>query len=204
MRSFCLRGFRVKVARRRLTYFFPREKFKFVNVANLKIKVIPRRPRTFLEDIYVVEIARGLFTTIRHLLKHLVLRKKMLTFEYPEQPKPIPEDYRAEHRLMKRPDGTVRCTACMLCATACPADCIEIVAAESPDPKIEKYPTVYNVNLLRCVFCGLCVEACPVDAVRMDTQKIDMAGFTREEFILDIDYLLENHPQGKSPISIAP
>ena len=170
----------------------------------LKIKVIPRRPLSFWERIYVVEAVRGLLTTLMHLVKHLFGLEKVMTYEYPEQPKPIPEDYRAEHRLMKRPDGAVRCTACMLCATACPAECIEIVAAESPDPKIEKYPTVYNINLLRCVFCGLCVEACPCDAIRMDTQKIDMAGYTREEFILDINYLLENHPEGKSPFSIAP
>lgn len=171
--------------------------------ADLKVKVIARRPRTFLENIYIFEIVRGLGTTAKHLLKHMLGFQKMPTFEYPEQIKPIPEDYRAEHRLMQRPDGTVRCTACMLCATACPANCIEIIAAENPDPKIEKYPSVYNINLLRCVFCGLCVEACPVDAVRMDTQKIDMAGFTREEFIKDIDYLLQNHPEGKSPYSIA-
>lgn len=170
----------------------------------LKIKVIPRRPRTFWEQVYVFEIVRGLATTIKHLGKHLLGLEKMPTYEYPEQLKPVSEDYRAEHRLMKRPDGTVRCTACMLCATACPADCIEIVAAENPNPHVEKYPSVYSINLLRCVFCGLCVEACPCDAIRMDTKKIDMAGFTREEFILDINYLLENHPEGMSPTSIAP
>jgi len=62
---------------------------------------------------------------------------------------------------------------------------------------------IHNINLLRCVFCGLCVEACPCDAIRMDTQKIDMAGYTREGFVLDINYLLNNHPEGKSPFSIA-
>ena len=170
----------------------------------ISVKVMERRSVTGWEKVYLFEIIRGLSTTMRHLLKHLLRLEKMPTYEYPEQPKPIPVDYRAEHRLMHRPDGLVRCTACMLCATACPAECIEIVAAENPDPKIEKYPTTYNINLLRCVFCGLCVEACPCDAIRMDTQKIDMAGYTREEFILDIDYLLGNHPEGKSPVSVAP
>lgn len=171
---------------------------------SIKVKVIRRKPLTFLEKIYIVEVVRGLATTIKHLLKHLLGIEKIQTFEYPEQKKPIPEGYRSEHRLMQRPDGTVRCTACMLCATACPAECIEIVAAEHPNPKIEKYADVYNINLLRCVFCGLCVEACPCDAIRMDTKKIDMAGFTREEFILNKDYLLHNHPEGVSPFSIAP
>lgn len=169
-----------------------------------KVKVLTRRPPSFIERLYLVSVLQGLWTTLSHLLKHLFGLEKMPTFEYPEQPKPIPEGYRAEHRLMKRPDGSVRCTACMLCATACPADCIEIVAAENPDPRIEKYPVVYTINLLRCVFCGLCVEACPCDAIRMDTKKIDMAGYTREEFILDINSLLKNHPEGMSPTSIAP
>ena len=75
---------------------------------------------------------------------------------------------------------------------------------ENPDPKIEKNPQVFNINLLRCVFCGLCVEACPVDAIRMDTKKIDMAGYTRDEFILDINTLLNNHPEGMSPTSVVP
>lgn len=169
-----------------------------------KVKILSRRPLGFWEKTYLVAVVRGLGTTLKHLLKHLFRLEKMPTFEYPDQLKPIPEGYRAEHRLMKRPDETVRCTSCMLCATACPADCIEIVAKENPDPQIEKQPEVFNINLLRCVFCGLCVEACPVDAIRMDTKKIDMAGYTREEFILDINYLLNNHPKGMSPYSIAP
>ena len=177
---------------------------RLVNTESFKVKILKRRPMTIWEKVYIFAIARGLLTTLSHLIKHTLGLEKMPTFEYPEKPKPIPDGYRAEHRLMKRPDGTVRCTACMLCATACPADCIEIIAGESPDPKIEKYPTDYNINLLRCVFCGLCVEACPVDAIRMDTKKIDMAGFTREEFIVDINYLLNNHPNGISPTSIAP
>ena len=157
-----------------------------------------------MQRFYLVDILKGLLVTGRHFFKHFLRLEKIRTYEYPEVVKPIPEGYRAEHRLLLRPDGNIRCTACMLCATACPAECIEIVAAENPDPKIEKYPTVYNLNLLRCVFCGLCVEACPCDAIRMDTKKIDMAGYTREEFILDINYLTNNHPPGVSPVSIAP
>lgn len=156
-----------------------------------------------IQRFYIWEILKGMVVTGRHLLSHLLCLKKIETFEYPENPKPLPEDYRAEHRLMLRDDESVRCTACMLCATACPADCIEIVAKENPDPAIEKQAAVYNINLLRCVFCGLCVEACPCDAIRMDTQKMDMAGFTREEFIRDMNYLMKNHPKDKSPYSIA-
>ncbi len=173
-------------------------------VGGLKVKTLNRRPMTLLERLYVVSAFKGLLITLSHLVRNMMGRRKLPIYEYPEKPKPIPADYRAEHRLMKQEDGSVRCTACMLCATACPAECIEIVAKENPNPDIEKQAEVYNINLLRCVFCGLCVEACPVDAIRMDTQKIDMAGFTREEFILDIDYLVNNHPNGLDPYSVVP
>ncbi len=166
--------------------------------------LILKKPRLkFWEKIYLGAIAQGLWITLRHALRNMITQKGILTYEYPEKIKPIPEDYRAEHRLMQRPDGSVRCTACMLCATACPAHCIEIVAQEHPDPTIEKQPVVYNIDLLRCVFCGFCVEACPCDAIRMDTQKVDKAEYERPDFVVDIHYLLNNHPENKSPYSIA-
>ena len=165
--------------------------------------IAKRPPLSFFDRIYVGAIFRGMWITLRHALRNLLHPDKIMTYEYPEMKKPLPDHYRAEHRLMQRPDGTPRCTACMLCATACPADCIEIVAAEHPDPRVEKYPAVYNINLLRCVYCSLCVEACPCDAIRMDTKKIEQAGYSREHFIVDKDYLMNNHPEDKSPYSIA-
>ena len=173
----------------------------------MAIRVVPLPEKSYRltgwEKIYLIEVLRGLATTGAHLLKNLLGVGNIQTYEYPEETKAIPEGYKAEHRLMLRPDGRIRCTACMLCATACPSACIEIEAAESPDPRIEKYPAVYSINQLRCVYCGLCVDACPCDAIRMDTQKVDKSGYTREDFILDIQYLQKNHPKGVSPYSIA-
>ena len=162
---------------------------------------VSRRSLTLWERLYLPEIFRGLMITGRHLVFNLMRPGRMPTVSWPEVKRAFSKNYRAEHRLMRRPDGSVRCTACMLCQTACPAHCIDIEAGEHPDPAVEKFPVKFDIDLLRCVFCGLCVEACPCDAIRMDTDKMDMAGFTREEFVLDLKYLIENHPAGKDPYS---
>jgi NADH-quinone oxidoreductase subunit I len=67
------------------------------------------------------------------------------------------------------------------------------VAAESPNPQIEKYPAVYEIDLMRCVFCGFCEEACPVDAVRMG-RDYEYAELSERNFVVGIDYLM-NRPQ---------
>ena len=77
-----------------------------------------------------------------------------------------------------------------------PADCISIEGAEHPDPEIEKYPETFVIDLLRCVYCGLCEEACPCDAIRLDTGIYEIAANTREAFIVDKEFLLNNKTDG--------
>ncbi len=158
---------------------------------------------TWWEKLYLPEVVRGLFITGVHLVKNILRMEKRITIEYPEVRPTFPDGYRAEHRLMWRPDNTPRCTSCMLCATACPSDCIEIVAEDVGDNKVEKRPRIFTINELRCIFCGLCVEACPCDAIRMDTGKFENSAYSRHEFIYDINKLMTNHPDGASPYSIA-
>jgi len=155
------------------------------------------------ESVYIFEIVRGLLITIRHFLTNLAHPFRRMTVEYPEKKKEIPFGYRAEHRLMLRQNGEIRCTACMLCATACPSDCISIVAEEMPEPTIEKRPKSFDIDMLRCVFCGLCVEACPCDAIRMDTYKYENSSCRKSDFLYDKAKLLNNHPKGASPYSVA-
>lgn len=139
-----------------------------------------REELTLVERLYIIEVIKGVFQTFGDLLKHLTLyllqvvglnknNKPWATYEYPDEARPYPERYRGRHRLTLNGDGSVRCTACFLCATACPANCIYIEASEHDDPEIEKFPKRYEIDTLLCIYCGYCVEACPVDAIRMDT-----------------------------------
>lgn len=141
---------------------------------------------------YLLLFLQGMATTIRHLFG----RKK--TVSYPEQEHEIPDPiiYRGVHRLNRDEQGRVKCVACFLCATACPAHCIDIVAAESPWPDRQKYPQTFTIDELRCIFCGMCEEACPVDAIEL-TSFYDLAGKSREEMIFDKQKLLSVYDQTK-------
>ena len=154
------------------------------------------------EKIYLPEILKGLGITAGHIFKNLRRPERMQTAFYPEQRKKLPPRMKLNHRLMQRPDGSVRCTACYCCATACPADCITIVAADHPNPHIEKYAIQYTIDALKCIYCGFCVEACPCDAIRMDTMQLFPVHYDRQSFVHDIDHLLNNHPDGLDPVSV--
>lgn len=139
-----------------------------------------REEMTFLEQFYLLEVVKGLGVTLSRLVRNLCLHilhyfglaKRLeadVTVSYPDERRPYPPRYRGRHRLTLKDNGDIKCTACFLCATACPARCIYIEAAEHDDPKVEKFPKRYEIDTLLCIYCGYCVEACPVDAIRMDT-----------------------------------
>ncbi len=141
---------------------------------------------------YLALFAEGLTTTAKHLLG------PKQTVESPEErhASPDPLLYRGVHRLNRDEQGRVKCVACFLCATACPAHCIDIVAAESPWPDREKYPGSFTIDELRCIYCGMCEEACPVDAIEL-TSLYDLVGKSREEMIFDKAKLLSIYDQTK-------
>jgi NADH-quinone oxidoreductase subunit I len=93
-------------------------------------------------------------------------------------------------------EGRVKCVACFLCATACPAHCIDIIAAESPWEDREKYPESFVIDELRCIYCGMCEEACPVDAIEL-TSLYNLTGRSREEMVFDKEKLLSVYDQTK-------
>ena len=139
--------------------------------------------------MYLPMFVQGLATTFRHLKNSV--RGQSVTVSYPEQEPQIenPLIYRGVHRLNKDSQGRVKCVACFLCATACPAHCIDIVGSESPWPDREKYPESFVIDELRCIYCGMCEEACPVDAIEL-TSMYNLTGRSREEMVFDKEKLL--------------
>jgi NADH-quinone oxidoreductase subunit I len=152
-------------------------------------KDVPER-LTFLQRLYLPEIFRGMAVTFRHMVRNLANYKRMPTIQYPEQRRNYSGRFRGKHILKSREDGTLKCVACYMCQQACPAECITIVAGEHPKIAYEKYPVVFDIDMMRCVFCGFCVDACPKDAIWM-TRDYELAFFNRQEAIFGIDKLVE-------------
>jgi len=152
-------------------------------------KIVSNKKMTFLEQIYLPAILGGLKITLGHLFR------KKTTIQYPEVERKFSDIYRGRHVLKRDDEGRERCTACGLCAVACPAEAITMVAAErKPGEEIfyreEKYAAVYEINMLRCIFCGLCEEACPKEAIFL-TPEIVHSEYDREKFIYGKEELVE-------------
>jgi len=159
----------------------------------MAIKVVPRYGNSLKDKLYLIGIAGGMKTTFRHFFTNLKDVDNLRTLQYPEeQPDDITPRYRGIHRLTKHKDGSEKCVACFMCATACPAECIFIEAEERFDGVDEKRPKSFKIDLLECVFCGYCVEACPCDAIRMDTGIFSFIASKREDFVLDKKALMAN------------
>jgi len=155
---------------------------------------------TWWERVYLPEILRGLAITggvfVRNMWRWMTFRKGALTTYYPEETR---ADYaagnRGKHILTQRPDGRPQCIACNMCATVCPAQCMEIDAAlDMDDPAHPKSPSRFEIDYSRCVFCGFCVEACPEDAIRMVKFVPDFPGSDRGHMLISMPELLTWNP----------
>jgi NADH-quinone oxidoreductase subunit I len=152
-------------------------------------KQVVKREMTLLEKAYFPAIFQGMLITLKHIFM------KKATVKYPEQKREFAPVYRGQHVLKRDEAGAERCTACGLCAVACPAEAITMTAAERlPGEenlyREEKYASMYEINMLRCIFCGLCEEACPKEAIFL-TDRIVPSTFERDEFIYGKDKLVE-------------
>lgn len=152
-------------------------------------KIVVKKDLSFSEKLYLPVIFGGMAITFKHLFK------KKVTISYPDVKRPFAPVYRGMHVLKRDEQGRENCTACGLCAVACPAEAITMEAAERKVGeeslyREEKYASIYEINMLRCIFCGLCEEACPKDAIYL-TDRIVPAEYLRTDFIYGKDVLVE-------------
>ena len=143
--------------------------------------VVPNIPSTF----------KGFGVTLKQVFR------KPITQQYPEYLRPVYPRFRGRHKLHRFSEGAdaglEKCVGCSLCAAACPADCIRVVAAENtPEHRVsagERYAAVYEINLSRCIFCGYCEVACPFDAITMG-HDYEMSDYHRPDLIFTKEMLL--------------
>jgi NADH-quinone oxidoreductase subunit I len=157
-----------------------------------RVKPVERKPMTWLERLYLWNIFKGMLITFKHIFK------RKATIRYPEQKRAFSPVFRGLHILNRDEQGRERCTACGLCAVACPAEAITMEGAERKKGeenlyREEKYAAKYEINMLRCIFCGLCEEACPKDAIYL-TETFAPANFQRQTFIYGKQDLLIPDP----------
>ena len=107
------------------------------------------RPDSLEQRLYLPEVVKGLGLTAKHFFANLFGRKYTVTVEYPEQKVKYPERNRGLHRLMLREDGEVRCVACMLCPTVCPARRTRARPSGSTDRRRRKRPYSRRSRVVR-------------------------------------------------------
>lgn len=161
--------------------------FASISLSGKKINV-SRKEMTFSERMYLPGIIKGMGITLKHFFR------KKVTIQYPEVKREFSPVYRGQHILMRDENGAERCTACGLCALACPAEAITMKAAERKKGeehlyREEKYASTYEINMLRCIYCGLCEEACPKEAIFLTEQLVNPE-YQREGFIYGKDKLV--------------
>ena len=152
-------------------------------------KVVSNKEQSVSEKLYLPGIIKGMSITLSHLFK------RRATVKYPDEQRPRADVYRGQHVLKLDENGAERCTACGLCAVACPAEAITMESAERKKGeehlyREEKYAKTYEINMLRCIFCGLCEEACPKESIFLTDRIVDTE-FERGDFVYGKDKLVE-------------
>jgi NADH-quinone oxidoreductase subunit I len=136
--------------------------------------------------------------------------RPQVTVHYPRQEidPAVNASFRGPIRLRENPriPGKSRCTACMICVSACPSSCITVVKAPAPvitpeqeqafqeaeargeevdRPSAPREPVVWINDFSLCSLCGLCVEACPTNCIEF-SHDLYIASTNREDFQRDL------------------
>jgi NADH-quinone oxidoreductase subunit I len=153
------------------------------------VPVINVSERARRENASALSTFKAFGVTFRRMFNAL-FKGDMPTISYPEEQRPYSQRFRGTHILTVRDDGSLKCVACYMCATICPAECIYIEAGEHPNPEIEKFPRRFDIDMMRCIYCGFCVDACPEEAIIMSREH-HQAVYNRGETIYTIEKLMQ-------------
>ena len=142
------------------------------------------RKLDFIGKLYFPEILKGMMFSFKHIFR------KSVTVQYPEEQDVLGPEFRGRPVLVAE-NGKERCVACGLCARACPPLAISMQAAEMEDDQKERYPSVFEIDMLRCIYCGYCEEVCPEEAIVMSPEYNFTFG-SREDAVHGKDRLVKD------------
>ncbi len=145
--------------------------------------IVHRKDLHWWEWLYIPQIIVGMKITISQIFR------PKFTMQYPEEKWTPPPSFRGSPVLVEE-NGIERCVACGLCSRVCPALAIEVQASET-DFRKERYPVLFEINMLRCIFCGFCEEVCPEEAIVM-SQEYELTFTAQEDGIFGKDKLLQS------------
>ena len=129
----------------------------------------------------MVKLVRDIKETFSSIFTGMWITRRYLgetpvTQQFPQERWSLPERYRGFVH-----NDVPRCTACLLCAKACPVDCIYIdVEGKGKDRLMTRYTIDYN----KCIWCSLCTEPCPTNCITM-SHDYDHSVYLRENLVYD-------------------
>ncbi|HCU25702.1 MAG TPA: NADH-quinone oxidoreductase subunit I [Deltaproteobacteria bacterium] len=141
-------------------------------------------------------IFEGLTITFSHMIR------KPVTLQYPDKtPRPVTELMPERSRSWLRVEMDI-CTACLMCETSCPIDCIKI-SVDKNSPK-GRAMSGFDIDMAKCMYCGLCTEPCPTGAIHF-VPEFERAAYSLEEmvshFVSEGDYAVPYKPPKKEKSS---
>ena len=148
-------------------------------------------------------IVKGMVETARNFLGSYTDEERLVTVQYPEERRPLPETSRNFPFLVydNDPEKGLRCVACKICEKECPPQCIYIVVQRDEKGKPTKYPKVFDIDVSVCMSCQICAEVCPFEAIKMDTEfelsRTDRFGgllLQKEQLAKSNEYYHRIHP----------